>query len=46
MSITGAPGQGPMRVGVPIDDLVAATLLALGISMALVERARTGSVAG
>jgi formyl-CoA transferase len=42
MSITGAPGQGPMRVGVPIDDLVAGTLLALGISMALVERARTG----
>jgi crotonobetainyl-CoA:carnitine CoA-transferase CaiB-like acyl-CoA transferase len=41
-SITGAPGQGPMRVGVPIDDLVAGTLLALGISMALVERARTG----
>jgi crotonobetainyl-CoA:carnitine CoA-transferase CaiB-like acyl-CoA transferase len=43
MSITGAPGQGPMRVGVPIDDLVAGTLLALGISMALIERARTGS---
>ncbi len=42
MSITGAPGQGPMRVGVPIDDLVAGTLLALGISMALVERTRTG----
>jgi crotonobetainyl-CoA:carnitine CoA-transferase CaiB-like acyl-CoA transferase len=42
MSITGAPGQGPMRVGVPINDLVAGTLLALGISMALVERARTG----
>jgi len=42
MSITGAPGQGPMRVGVPIDDLVAGTLLALGISMALVERGRTG----
>jgi formyl-CoA transferase len=42
MSITGAPGQGPMRVGVPINDLVAGTLLALGISMGLVERARTG----
>jgi formyl-CoA transferase len=42
MSITGVPGQGPMRVGVPINDLVAGTLLALGISMALVERARTG----
>jgi crotonobetainyl-CoA:carnitine CoA-transferase CaiB-like acyl-CoA transferase len=42
MSITGLPGQGPLRVGVPINDLVAGTLLALGISMALVERARTG----
>jgi crotonobetainyl-CoA:carnitine CoA-transferase CaiB-like acyl-CoA transferase len=42
MSITGLPGQGPVRVGVPIDDLVAGTLLALGISMALVERTRTG----
>ena len=42
MSITGVPGQGPVRVGVPIDDLVAGTLLALGISMALVERTRTG----
>jgi formyl-CoA transferase len=42
MSITGLPGQGPVRVGVPIDDLVAGTLLALGISMALIERQRTG----
>ena len=42
MSITGLPGQGPVRVGVPIDDLVAGTLLALGISMALIERVRTG----
>ena len=42
MSITGLPGQGPMRVGVPINDLVAGTLLALGISMALNERVRTG----
>jgi formyl-CoA transferase len=42
MSITGAPGQGPMRVGVPINDLVAGTLLALGISMALLQREQTG----
>jgi formyl-CoA transferase len=42
MSITGFPGQGPLRVGVPINDLVAGTLLALGISMALIERQRTG----
>ena len=43
MSITGLPGQGPVRVGVPINDLVAGTLLALGISMALIERNRTGA---
>jgi formyl-CoA transferase len=42
MSITGFPGQGPVRVGVAINDLVAGTLLALGISMALIERERTG----
>jgi formyl-CoA transferase len=42
MSITGFPGQGPVRVGVAINDLVAGTLLALGISMALIERNRTG----
>ena len=42
MSITGLPGQGPVRVGIPIDDLIAGTLLALGISMALIERERTG----
>jgi formyl-CoA transferase len=42
MSITGLPGQGPVRVGVAINDLMAGTLLALGISMALIERTRTG----
>jgi len=42
MSITGLPGQGPVRVGLPIADLTAGTLLALGIMMALYERARTG----
>jgi formyl-CoA transferase len=30
MSITGEPGRGPMRVGIPIDDLTAGNLLALG----------------
>ncbi len=39
MSITGEPGQGPMRVGIPIDDLTAGNLLALGVMMALFERA-------
>ena len=42
MSITGIPGTGPVRVGIPINDLVAGTLLALGVSMALYERERTG----
>ena len=30
MSITGLPGQGPVRVGLPIADLTAGNLLALG----------------
>ena len=42
MSITGEPGRGPMRVGIPIDDLCAGTLLAMGIMMALFERETTG----
>jgi len=42
MSITGEPGRGPMRVGIPIDDLTAGNLLAFGIMLALYERARTG----
>ena len=41
-SITGIPGQGPVRVGIPINDLVAGSLLAFGISTALFERERTG----
>ncbi len=42
MSITGEPGKGPMRVGIPIDDLTAGNLLALGCMMALYDRERTG----
>lgn len=42
MSITGEPGRGPMRVGIPIDDLTAGNLLALGVMMALYERTSTG----
>ena len=42
MSITGLPGQGPVRVGIPIDDLTAGNLLALGIMMAMFDRERTG----
>ena len=47
MSITGAPGRGPMRVGIPIDDLTAGNLLALGFMMAPVRaRAHRASAAG
>ncbi len=42
MSITGEPGRGPMRVGIPIDDLTAGNLLALGVVIKLYDRERTG----
>jgi crotonobetainyl-CoA:carnitine CoA-transferase CaiB-like acyl-CoA transferase len=42
MSVTGLPGQGPVRVGLPIADLTAGNLLALAIMMALFDRTRTG----
>ena len=42
MSITGEPGRGPMRVGIPVADLTAGNLLALGCMMALFDRQRTG----
>jgi crotonobetainyl-CoA:carnitine CoA-transferase CaiB-like acyl-CoA transferase len=42
MSITGHPGTEPVRVGIPITDLTAGNLLALGVMMALFERTSTG----
>jgi formyl-CoA transferase len=42
MSITGEPGQGPMRVGIPIADLTSGLLLAQGILLALLQREQTG----
>ena len=42
MSITGAPGEGPMRVGIPVADLTAGLYLAQGILVALLERERSG----
>jgi crotonobetainyl-CoA:carnitine CoA-transferase CaiB-like acyl-CoA transferase len=42
MSITGLPGQGPVRVGIPIADLCAGILGAQGVLLALVERERSG----
>jgi formyl-CoA transferase len=38
MSVTGLPGQGPVRVGIPIADLTAGLFCAMGILVALVER--------
>ena len=42
MSITGLPGQGPVRVGIPIADLTAGLFCAHGIMVALFERERSG----
>ena len=42
MSVTGLPGQGPVRVGIPIADLTAGIFLAQGILLALFEREKTG----
>src|SRR6202158_2491284 len=42
MSITGLPGQGPVRVGIPIADLTAGLFCALGIMVALLEREVSG----
>ena len=42
MSITGEPGTGPMRVGIPIADLCAGLFAAQGILIALFERHSSG----
>ncbi|HKK30084.1 MAG TPA: CaiB/BaiF CoA-transferase family protein [Alphaproteobacteria bacterium] len=42
MSVTGLPGQGPVRVGVPIADLTAGMYLAIGVLTALLEREVSG----
>ena len=42
MSITGIPGQGPVRVGIPIADLCSGIFLAQGILVALLDREVTG----
>ena len=41
MWITGVPGQGPMRVGVPIADLASGLYAAIGILTALLQREET-----
>ena len=42
MSITGLPGQGPVRVGIPVADLGAGIFCAMGIMVALLEREVSG----
>jgi crotonobetainyl-CoA:carnitine CoA-transferase CaiB-like acyl-CoA transferase len=42
MSITGLPGQGPVRVGIPIADLSAGNYAAMGALIALLEREVSG----
>jgi len=42
MSITGLPGQGPVRVGIPVADLTAGMFLSHGILVALLEREQSG----
>ena len=42
MSVTGLPGDGPMRVGIPIADLCAGIFAAQGILVALLERGASG----
>jgi formyl-CoA transferase len=42
MSITGEPGRGPMRVGIPVADLCAGLFAAMGIQTALIEREKSG----
>ncbi|SPA33593.1 Acyl-CoA synthase [Cupriavidus taiwanensis] len=41
-SVTGEPGQGPLRVGIAISDTTAGMFLGQGILLALLHRARTG----
>jgi len=42
MSVTGTPGEAPMRVGIPIADLCAGIFAAQGILVALLEREVSG----
>ncbi|MCW2695950.1 MAG: Formyl-CoA transferase, partial [Modestobacter sp.] len=42
MSITGTPGGEPVKVGVPVCDLVCGLYLSLAVTAALRERDRTG----
>jgi formyl-CoA transferase len=42
MSVTGIPGHGPLRVGIPIADLCGGIFAAYGVTVALLEREASG----
>ncbi|MFT4712610.1 MAG: crotonobetainyl-CoA:carnitine CoA-transferase CaiB-like acyl-CoA transferase [Candidatus Azotimanducaceae bacterium] len=42
MSVTGAPGAGPMRAGIAVSDTSAGMFLGQGILLALLHRMKTG----
>lgn len=42
MSVTGLPGQGPVRAGIAVADSGSGVYLASGVLMALLQRERTG----
>ncbi len=42
MSVTGEPGRGPMRAGIPVADLTSGLFCAIGTMVALLEREVSG----
>lgn len=42
MWVTGLPGHGPVRAGIPVADLTAGLFASIGIFIALQERERSG----
>ena len=42
MTLTGTEESGPLRVGIPIGDLVAGIYAAFGVVVALCERKQSG----
>jgi len=42
MSVTGEPGRGPMRAGIPVADLTSGLFCAIGTMIALLEREESG----
>jgi crotonobetainyl-CoA:carnitine CoA-transferase CaiB-like acyl-CoA transferase len=42
MSVTGLPETGPLRVGIPISDILAGMTAAIGVTAALCERRTSG----